>query len=60
MRSCARILASFFLKLLYRVYVCVPGNAIFSSFINFFIPVGRTLLPYRPAIIIAVIVDFTY
>ena len=60
MRSYARTLASFFLRLSYRVRVCVPGNAVSSSFVNFPIPVDRTLLSRRPAIIIAVIINFTY
>ena len=58
MRSYARTLASFFLMLLYRVRVYMPGNAISSFFINFPIPIGRTLLSRRPIIIIAVIVNF--
>ena len=58
MRSYARTLASFFLRLSYRVRVCVPGNAISSSFVNFPIPIGRILLPRSPAIVMAVIVDF--
>ena len=60
MRNCAKILASFFLRLLYRVCVCVPNNAIFSFLINFLISVGRTLLPRKPAIAITTIIDFTY
>ena len=38
--------------------VWVPGNAISSSFVNFPIPEGRTLLPRSPAIVIHVIIDF--
>ena len=36
----------------------VPGSAVSSSFENFPISVGRTLLPRNSAIVIAVIVDF--
>ena len=36
----------------------VPSSAVSSSFENFPISVGRTLLPRNSAIVIAVIVDF--
>ena len=36
----------------------MPSSAVFSSFENFPISVGRTLLPCNSAIVIAVIVDF--
>ena len=36
----------------------MPGSAVFSSFKNFPIPVGRTLLPHNPAIVIAAIINF--
>ena len=36
----------------------MPSSAVFSSFKNFPISVGRTLLPCNSAIVIAVIVDF--
>ena len=36
----------------------MPSSAVFSSFENFPISVGRTLLPCNSVIVIAVIVDF--
>ena len=41
-----------------RIYVL--GNAISSFFVNFPIPISRTLLPRSPAITIAIIIDFIY
>ena len=36
----------------------MPGSAVSSSFKNFPILIGKTLLPHNPIIVIAAIIDF--